>query len=289
MMIFHKVDRHCFCSFLSVSCLPRSPRTICRGIVTPVDKLAKLEIAISGHHYALQDLLRAPGRGAKRLKGNYPVMAFLKPMSATGIRLKASAALAGLVSVLMLAACGGSLGSSSVAENNEAPIALAPKGGAAQTDAATLKGDINEAELRKAVDRYRIIKQRGESAYDFAAADLNGDGRIEAIVLFTGKDWCQKTGCSLVIFQQEQTGFRPVSHVTSVRPPVLIGPESNYGWRDLVVKSGGGNAPVRDVRLTFSGKGYAGNALLQPEAQRDIVAQSQQILAESPAFSAAVN
>jgi hypothetical protein len=207
-----------------------------------------------------------------------------------GTRLKAFTMAAGLASVLLLAACGGGMGTgTSSAVEDEAPIALAPKTNVTQSDGGALKGEINEAELRKAVDRYRITKQRAESAYDTAAADLNGDGRTEALVLFTGKDWCQKTGCSLVVFQQEQTGYRPVTHITSARPPVSVGPDANYGWRDLIVKTGGGGAPIHDARLAFIGKGYQANALLQPEPTREILSQAQRIMTESAAFTAAVN
>jgi putative lipoprotein len=108
-------------------------------------------------------------------------------------------------------------------------------------------------------------------------------------VLFAGPDWCQRTGCSLVVFREEETGYRPVSHVTRVRPPILVGPESSFGWRDLIVRTGGGPAPIRTVRLGFSGNGYPVNALLQPEPVADMIARSQQVLAESQAFTAALN
>jgi hypothetical protein len=169
----------------------------------------------------------------------------------------------------------------------QAPIALTPKTDA--TASGALAGKINEDELRKAVERYRITKQRSASQFDFVGVDLNGDGRSEAAVLFSGQDWCQKTGCSLVVFQEEQVGFRVVSHVINVRPPLLVGPESSFGWRDLIVRTGGGAAPVRTVRLGFAGKGYPANALLQPEPVADMVSRSQQIMGENPAFAAALN
>jgi hypothetical protein len=75
----------------------------------------------------------------------------------------------------------------------------------------------------------------------------------------------------------------------NVRPPLLVGPESSFGWRDLIVRTGGGAAPVRTVRLGFTGKGYPANALLQPEPVADMVSRSQQIMGENPAFAAALN
>jgi hypothetical protein len=91
-----------------------------------------------------------------------------------------------------------------------------------------------------------------------------------------------------VIFQEGQEGYRPVSHITRVRPPILVGPDSNFGWRDLIVKTGGGAAPLRTVRLAFSGKGYPINALLQPEPVEDMVARSTQVMTESSGFTAAI-
>jgi hypothetical protein len=193
-----------------------------------------------------------------------------------------------LVATLALAACGASSGQDA-ALNAQTPIALTPKQDAASSAPGALAGKVNEAELRKAVERYNLAKQRTPGAYDFTGVDLNGDGKPEALVLFTGADWCQKTGCSLVVFQEEQVGYRPVSHITSARPPILIGPEASFGWRDLMANTGGGAAPVRTVRLGFSGKGYPANALLQPEPVADMLGRSQQVMGETPAFAAALN
>jgi hypothetical protein len=66
----------------------------------------------------------------------------------------------------------------------------------------------------------------------------------------------------------------------------MVGPETNFGWSDLIVNTGGGPAPVRTVRLGFTGKGYPGNALLQPEPTAETLARSQGILAESSGFTA---
>ena len=207
-------------------------------------------------------------------------------------RLRGAALITAMAAMLALGGCGGGGGGilgSSPASETEAPIALTPRGGGAQGSGNTLTGKIDQTELRKAIERYRIIKKRSASRYKSAAADLNGDGRVEAIVLFSGEDWCKKTGCSLVVFQMERTGFRPVTHVTSARAPILVGPGRNYGWRDLIVKTGGGAAPVRQVRLGFTGKGYPRNALLQPEPTGETLSRSQKIMQESLSFSSTIN
>jgi hypothetical protein len=166
------------------------------------------------------------------------------------------------------------------------PVRLTPQREAAPTQ-QVYAGGVDAGELAKAVDRYRIQKKRAESAYETGAADLNGDGKPEAVVLFTGPDWCSRTGCSLVIFQAQEFGFRLVSHIVSVRPPVLSAPPQGTGWRDLIVKTGGGAAPVRAVTVAFSANGYAANAINQPQADAGV--QGASIIAETPSFQAAMD
>lgn len=187
-----------------------------------------------------------------------------------------------------LAGCGASSSGGygeSGASYTAAPVALTPK----RTETGggnALIAPIDQAELRKAVERYRISKNRGEANIDNTGVDLNGDGKPEALVLFAGEDWCLQTGCSLVVFQLEATGYRPVSHITRVRPPILVGPDNHFGWSDLLVNTGGGPSPVRTVRLGFTGQGYPVNALLQPEPLTETISRSQGVLAESTGFSA---
>jgi hypothetical protein len=185
-----------------------------------------------------------------------------------------------------LAGCGASTDSTGGgALTTGAPVALTPQ----RTDTGgttALIAPVNDVELRKAIERYKISKSRGEANTDTTGVDLNSDGTPEALVLFAGEDWCLQTGCSLVVFQLEATGYRPVSHITRVRPPIMVGPDNNFGWNDLLVNTGGGPSPVRTVRLGFTGKGYPVNALLQPEPLAEMISRSQGVLAESTGFSA---
>jgi hypothetical protein len=137
---------------------------------------------------------------------------------------------------------------------------------------------VNETELRQAIERHRITKKRGESPVEFAGADLNSDGKAEALVLFSGSDWCSPTGCSLAVFTPGQFGYRLVSHIVSVKGPVSVASGGNAGWRDLLVKTGGGATPTRTVRLQFTGGGYPVNALLQPQPTPDVVASAETII-----------
>jgi hypothetical protein len=123
---------------------------------------------------------------------------------------------------------------------------------------------LDPAVAKKAIDNFRINKRRKPGPYQFAAADLNGDGSAEIIVLFTGPKWCVKTGCTLAILSMDNHSYRVISQVLRVKTPVRIGTGSSNGWRDLIVKTGGGGLAVRYAALKFSASGYPANATLLP-------------------------
>jgi hypothetical protein len=150
-----------------------------------------------------------------------------------------------------------------------APVALAPRRGATQSIAMA----VNQDELTKAIERLRITKKKADGPYDQAGADLNSDGRAKALVLLTGQDWCSPQGCTLVVMQPSDVGFRPISQIVGVKAPVAVGPGSNAGWRDLIVKTG----TNKIVRLQFTGGGYPANASAQPDGAAD-VAQSEVLI-----------
>jgi len=187
----------------------------------------------------------------------------------------------GLAAALLAAGCASQNASAPDEISSGQPVALAPPSElrSSATPGVTL-GEVNKAELAKAIERYRISMERSESPVQTAGVDLTGDGRPEALVLFTGADWCTTTGCSFIVFRATETGYEPVSRTTRVRDPVKVAPGSNAGWRDLIVKTGGGAAPIRFVRLGFDGNGYPRNALLQPEPTDSVLAQSTEVIAE---------
>lgn len=183
----------------------------------------------------------------------------------------------GTVLALTLSACGGSDVSAPTPAEGP-PLALLPDEMDVDGASSALVGPVKGAELRKGIERYRLVKSRTRSPYEVAGVDLNVNGRMEALVLFSGGDWCTVTGCSLVVFRHGRTGYRPISHITRVRAPIFVGPNSSFGWRDLIVRTGGGGAAIRTVRLGFNGAGYPKNALLQPEPTQALLSQSQRVI-----------
>jgi len=185
-----------------------------------------------------------------------------------------------IIAAGVLSGCGsGDRPASSVASGEPAgdgaPVALAPRRGAAQTIAMAADQDA----LNKAIERLRITKKKKEGGpFDQAGADLNSDGRAKALVLFTGQDWCSPQGCTLVVFEPGDVGYRPISQIVGVKAPIAAGPGSNAGWRDLIVKTG----TSKIVRLQFTGGGYPASAAGQPDASADI-AQSEVLIQPQPA------
>lgn len=172
-----------------------------------------------------------------------------------------------------LAACSSSdkpASAVAAAPETAGPLALAPHRAAPQSIAMAADQDA----LAKAIERLRITKKKkAGSPYEQAGADLNSDGRAEAIVLFNGPEWCSPKGCTLAVFAPSEVGYRAVSQTIDVKPPIAAGPGSNASWRDLIVKTGANKV----VRLQFTGGGYPVNAAGQPDASED-VAQSEVLI-----------
>jgi len=189
-----------------------------------------------------------------------------------------------IVAASTLAACSsGDRPASAVApagqDAGSGPMALAPHRTTPQTIAMAADQDA----LAKAIERLRITKKKkGDSPFDQAGADLNSDGRAKALVLFTGPEWCSPQGCTLVVFEPSEVGYRPISQTIGVKAPVAVGPGSNAGWRDLIVRTGASKL----VRLQFTGGGYPANAAGEPDASAD-AGQSEVLIQPQASQSAA--
>jgi hypothetical protein len=91
--------------------------------------------------------------------------------------------------------------------------------------------------------------------YKIGWADLDGDGKQEAIVLMTGEDWCGSGGCTLAVLKHNADSWTVVSKVPTCRPPVLVLDEKTNGWRELAVSAQGGGDPTRRALVLRFQKG----------------------------------
>lgn len=186
--------------------------------------------------------------------------------------------MAALVAVLALAGCQGGGKTnlfSSEGANSERPVQLLNSDSSTTSSEpsigqpASVRQEIDEKELAKAVERYRLNKKQKQSSYRSVGVDLNGDGQAEALALLEGQGWCANTGCTLAIFTKGKTGYHPVGTIRRVWGPVTVTNERHNGWSDLVVNTG---LPSRDqrVRLRFGANGYPGNAVTLTPMPSDI-------------------
>jgi hypothetical protein len=103
-----------------------------------------------------------------------------------------------------------------------------------------------------------------DTSYVSAFADLNGDGRDEALVSLYSGLFCGSGGCALYIYTPAGRSWREVAEITIVNAPVRLLASSHRSWRDLAVHVRGGGALPSDARLTFDGRTYASNPSMAP-------------------------
>lgn len=113
-------------------------------------------------------------------------------------------------------------------------------------------------DVRHALEKDYVAQGR-ETRYVEGAADLNGDGRNELIVHVVGTAACGSGGCPTLVFTPAGDGYRLVATIGLTYPPIAVAPERSQGWRNLIVRIGGGGAQAGDVALAFDGTSYPKN------------------------------
>lgn len=107
-----------------------------------------------------------------------------------------------------------------------------------------------------------------DTSYVTAFADLDGDGRDEALVTFHSGLFCGSGGCALYIYTPAGASWRALAELTIVNAPVRLLNSSSHGWRDLAVSvRGGGIDRPREARIRFNGHSYASNPSLAPRVR----------------------
>jgi hypothetical protein len=101
-----------------------------------------------------------------------------------------------------------------------------------------------------------------DGRYKSAVVDLNDDKIADAIVLFDAPESCGSGGCNLEIYRGTKTGFQFLSGSTITFPPIRVASEKRFGWKTLIVFSGG----TGNVLLRFNGSRYPLNPSQQPKA-----------------------
>jgi hypothetical protein len=98
-----------------------------------------------------------------------------------------------------------------------------------------------------------------DTRYVAAWADLDRDGRPEALVYLISGAFCGSGGCNLMIFTTAGRSWREIADMSVTNPPIRLLATSSHGWRDLAVTVAGGGARRHEALLTFNGRTYPSN------------------------------
>ncbi len=139
----------------------------------------------------------------------------------------------------------------------------------AQTAAQTFATTSEVEDPLRAFLRTDLRRSTGRNAermrYFDAFVDLNGDGKLEAIVYLTGRNWCGSGGCTMLLLKPKGSSFAVITRVTIVRPPIRVLNSTSNGWHNLAVwVPGGGIDPGYEAELRFDGKTYPTNPSVPP-------------------------
>lgn len=148
----------------------------------------------------------------------------------------------------------------------------------------SLAGDEPSSGVRLGVKEF-VAKQRGSFPvpFQYAMADLNGDNVNDALVLLSGSDWCGTGGCTLLVLKGGPNGsFSLLSSTTVADNPVRVSGSRQPGvWAPILVYSGHRG----DMYLTYSAKGYPGNATSARKASKaEANASTSLITSDSQVF-----
>jgi len=123
-----------------------------------------------------------------------------------------------------------------------------------------------DAELRTFVQE-RFAEDRADhpnTRYASGWADLNGDGRPEALVYLMSSNYCGSGGCTLFIYTPEQSSFSQHGSMGVTSLPVRALNTRTRGWRDLAVGVSGGGTPARTVLIQHGAITYPENPTVAP-------------------------
>jgi len=114
------------------------------------------------------------------------------------------------------------------------------------------------ASLRASLQTYvsnRWGQADGDTNYTARFVDLNGDGRSEAVVLVSGRNWCGTGGCPLWVLTPRNGSWSMVTQAPIVRAPIRLLPSRSRGWSDLsAMLRVDGARPLYEARLSVNGR-----------------------------------
>ncbi|MFP4313214.1 MAG: hypothetical protein ACLFR0_02695 [Alphaproteobacteria bacterium] len=128
-----------------------------------------------------------------------------------------------------------------------------------------------------------ILKETGgplNSGYISRRADLNNDGRRDALVLFKTPYgfWCGTHGCTMLVMQAHNDVFTLHSAIQTVRPPVYISDYESNGWKNIIMRVSGRSTKAKNVSLQFDGESYPSYPDVIPRISADEFLSAKEIM-----------
>lgn len=100
--------------------------------------------------------------------------------------------------------------------------------------------------------------------YHYNTIDLNGDGKLDALVDISSPSYCGSGGCPILVFKGDGKNFVLVTEMSVSHSPVFVAETRTKGWSDLLMEVYGGGAKPYFALLRFDGKTYPENPTVEP-------------------------
>jgi len=133
-------------------------------------------------------------------------------------------------------------------------FAMAPPVSANAERSALTEGDVRML-LRK---RFADLHIGGEETQvTIAFADLDDDGRREALAYISGQGRCGTGGCNLYVVRKGARGAEIIGRKPAVNLPIRVLEHRTRGWRDIGLVARQDAMTRYEVALRFDGWKYA--------------------------------
>ena len=133
-------------------------------------------------------------------------------------------------------------------------------------------GEISDPSLLTFLQGYLkppVLAQNEDQRYSAALVDLKDDGKREAIVYLSDRDWCGSGGCTTLVLAPSGSGYQLISKITVTRLPIRVLNTKTNGWHDLSFVVGGGRDALHEAKLSFDGRAYPTNPSVPPAVRLD--------------------
>lgn len=126
-----------------------------------------------------------------------------------------------------------------------------------------------DKQIEKALQRWAEDDNSNDIRYHYNKVDLNGDGKLDAIVFASGNFVCGSGGCVMLIFKNINEEFKLITEMSVSRPPLIVLSTLTKGWKDLAMFISGGGAKPFWAVLKFNGHSYPENPTVAPAISKN--------------------